>query len=107
MGVLREVQSRPESEEFPFTLKNPHNIPARRFALRAEKKDAAIFCRSDGGPNFCDIAVDNNCNASTASYAYFNGEADSYTNGTGRDGQTFFTGSEYFQVKEIEVFEIS
>jgi hypothetical protein len=29
-------------ESFLFTLKNPHNIPARRFALRAEKKHRAI-----------------------------------------------------------------
>jgi hypothetical protein len=31
----------------------------------------------------------------------------SYANGTGRDGQTFFTGSPNFTVKEIEVFEIT
>jgi hypothetical protein len=30
-----------------------------------------------------------------------------YTNDTGLDEFTFFTGSQWFQVKEIEVFEIS
>jgi hypothetical protein len=29
-----------------FTLRNPHNVGARRFALKAEKKDKAIFCDS-------------------------------------------------------------
>jgi hypothetical protein len=27
---------------FVFTLKNPHNIPARRFALKAEKKQSRM-----------------------------------------------------------------
>jgi hypothetical protein len=31
---------------FLFTLKNPHNIPVRRFALRSEKKYQAILCCS-------------------------------------------------------------
>jgi hypothetical protein len=30
-----------------------------------------------------------------------------YTNDTGLDGRTVFTGSRAFQVKEIEVFEIT
>jgi hypothetical protein len=34
---------------FLFTLKNPHNIPARRFALRAEAKCEAIQCNSEQG----------------------------------------------------------
>jgi hypothetical protein len=32
---------------------------------------------------------------------------ENYTNDTGRKPNTFFTGSTYFQVKEIEVFEIT
>jgi hypothetical protein len=42
VGIGQEVQGRPDSEEFPFTLKNPHNVPARTFAFQAEKKDKAI-----------------------------------------------------------------
>jgi hypothetical protein len=30
-----------------------------------------------------------------------------YTNDTGLDGKTVFTGSQCFQVREIEVFEIT
>jgi hypothetical protein len=32
----------PSQKSFGFTLKNPHNVQARTFALKAEKKDTAI-----------------------------------------------------------------
>jgi hypothetical protein len=92
-------------KSFLFTLKNPHNVPARRFALKAEKKDEAIFCDSGRGPDFCDICVWDNCNTNTNSFTFNFGI--SYTNDTGLDGKTFFTGSETFKLKEIEVFEIT
>jgi hypothetical protein len=95
----------PTLKSFLFTLKNPSNFPARRFALRAEKKNEAIYCYSDFGPSFGgDIAVFDNCN-NTGSSIYLFGN--SYTNDTGLDGSTFFTGSLNFQVKEVEVFEIT
>jgi hypothetical protein len=37
-------------KSFLFTLKNPHNIPAKRFALKAENKEEAIMCDSALGP---------------------------------------------------------
>jgi hypothetical protein len=92
-------------KSFLFTLKNPHNLPARKFALKPEKKDEANYCWSSWGPDFRDIAVSDNCNANTDSYTSNFGL--SYANDTGRDGKTFFTGSEDFIVKEIEVFEIT
>jgi hypothetical protein len=119
-------------KSFVFTLKNPHNVPARRFALRDEKMGGAIQCCSDSGPVFGwnigfltdddsdeyeyddndndidlrwnDISVSNNCNTHTCSFAWLGA---SYNNDTGLDGITFFTGSKTFQVKEIEVFEIT
>jgi hypothetical protein len=84
-------------KSFLFTLKNPHNVPARQFPLKAEKKDE--------GPSFCDIGVSNNCNTNTNSSTEYFGTR--YTNDTGLNGNTFFTGSGRFQVKEIEVFEIT
>jgi hypothetical protein len=97
----------PSLTSFLFTLKNPHNVPARRFALKAERKNEAIFCRSDLGPCFDDIAVYDNCNANTKNYTSCFGSL--YTNDTGLGGapgdNSFFTGSQYFQVKEIEVFD--
>jgi hypothetical protein len=94
----------PSLKSFLFTLKNPHNVPARRFALKAEKKDEAIRCYSNWGPHFCDIGVCNNCNADTNSWTEI---CRRYTNDTGLNGKTFFTGSSHFQVKKIEVFEIT
>jgi hypothetical protein len=31
-------------KSFVFTLKNPHNIPARKFVLNAKKSNQAIYC---------------------------------------------------------------
>jgi hypothetical protein len=89
---------------FLFTLKNPHNILARRFGLKAEDKDRAIRCNSKLGPVFGDIAVSHNCNANTESFTVL---GTAYTNDTGLDGSTVFTGSFRFQMMEIEVLEIT
>jgi hypothetical protein len=89
---------------FLFTLKNPHSVPARRFALKAEKKHEAIWCDSKWAAHICDIGVWDNCNATTSSWTSL---GSSYTNDTELDGKTVFTGSDYFQVKEIEVFQIT
>jgi hypothetical protein len=99
----------PSLTSFLFTLKNPHNISARRFALKAEKKDEAICCDSDYGPWFFGgIRVGNECNAHSNSCTYgFGARYASYTNNTGLDGCRFFTGSDCFQVKETEVFEMT
>jgi hypothetical protein len=94
-------------KSFLFTLKNPHNIPGRKFALMAQKKDVAIYCNSECGPGFGggrDIAVEDNCNANTCSFTSL---GDAYTNDTELNGWIVFTGSFNFQVKEIEVFEMS
>jgi hypothetical protein len=88
-------------KSFLFTLENPHNMPARKFALKAEKKQHAICCDSSYGPKFGDISVDDNWNANTRSNTWF---GNTYT---GLDGKIVFTGSSRFQVREIEVFEIT
>jgi hypothetical protein len=92
---------------FLFTLKNPHNIPARRFELKVDAKQYAIGCHSTWGPCFGsgrDIAVKDNCNTDTQNYTSFD---NAYRNNTGLDKTVVFTGSYYFQVKEIEVFAIT
>jgi hypothetical protein len=48
---------------FIFTLKNPHNVAARKFDLKAEQKNHAIECCRTCGPRFWDINVCDNCNA--------------------------------------------
>jgi hypothetical protein len=102
-----------KGESFIFTLKNPENIAARKFPLKPEFKNFAINCHSKWGPRFSDISVYDQCDIeipmSFRSSAHFFGTG--YVNDTGIGGgsehNTFFTGSEYFLVKEIEVFEIT
>jgi hypothetical protein len=91
-------------KSFLYTLRNPHNVPARRFALKEDAIEKAIWCDSEGGPNFGDIGVFDNCNENQISGTY--GFGYSYTNDTGLEGNKFFTGAQNFRVKEIEVFEI-
>jgi hypothetical protein len=94
----------PSLKSFLFTLKNPHNFRARKFALTAQMKDQAIYCGSEWGPHFADIFVSRNCHASSGSWSYL---GHCYANDTGRVGNTVLTGSSNFTVKEIEVFEIA
>jgi hypothetical protein len=94
-------------KSFLFTLKNPHNIPAKRFALKAKEKQKEIWYGSEWGPCFgsgYDIAVSDNCNANAYSFTSL---GSCYTNDTGLSYDIVFTGSKYFQAREIEVFEVT
>jgi hypothetical protein len=95
-------------KSFVFTLKNPHNISARRFALKAEMKHQAVYCWDQCGPCFgyylADISVCDGCNVNTFNSTFL---GRTYTNDTGLNEKIVFTGSEKFRVKEIEVFEIT
>jgi hypothetical protein len=105
LGRHNCLKADPSQKSFVFTLKNPRNFPAKKFGLKAEKKDEAIFCDSECGPYFCDICVSDHCNANARSHTFCFGR--SYANDTRLDGRTFLTGSDDFTVKEIEVFEIA
>jgi hypothetical protein len=91
-------------KSFLFTLKNPQNIPPRKFPLKEEKKHQAIRCNSGWGPCFSDISF-------FTSIGYTLSFGSTYLNDTGLGGEpphnTFLTGREDFSVKEIEVFEIT
>jgi hypothetical protein len=43
LGRSNCYKADPSLKSFVFTLKNPQNFPARKFALKAEKKEEAIF----------------------------------------------------------------
>jgi hypothetical protein len=93
-------------KSFLFPLRNPNNIPARKFALKAENKAVAINCNSEYGPYFGagDIAVFDNCNRNKNSWTSLGSV---YANDTGLSASIVFTGSFNFRVNEIEVFEIT
>jgi hypothetical protein len=95
---------------FLFTLRNPHGVPPRKFALTAEKKQFAISCDSTCCVVFgadCEIGVYDICNANKESFTQFGTRRSHrvYANDTGIEG--FSTGAFKFTVKEIEVFEIT
>jgi hypothetical protein len=92
---------------FLFTLKNPRGVPPRKFALKAKKKQKAIYCDSECGPLFGNgcISVSDNCNRNTNSNTEYFGEE--YDSVSGRQESDFLTGAVKFTVKEIEVFEIA
>jgi hypothetical protein len=89
---------------FLFTLRNPHNVRARRCALKAERKAWAVVCSSGLGPCFGGLWVHDNCNAENSSFTSL---GNTYTNDTGLDDRIVFAGSWRFRVREIEVFEIA
>jgi hypothetical protein len=105
-----DFKADPSLKSFLFTLKNPHNFRARKFALEPEEKDEAIDCDSKWGPIFGeDFGVSDNCNANTRSCSdlgcYYANDTD--LDDMGLDGHTVFTGSRTFTVKEIEVLEVA
>jgi hypothetical protein len=85
-------------------LKNPLDVPPRKFALRAESQAREITCFAESGPNMCHLVIGDQCNAYITSCMYQFGTT--YTNDAGF-GDKFFTGSTSFQVEEIEISEIT
>jgi hypothetical protein len=94
----------PTLNSFLFTLKNPHPIPTQRFALKAIIRNYAIDSTFHWGTALTGIGVHDNCNANANSWIDI---GNCHTNNTELNEKTVFTGSLLFQVKEIEVFEIT
>jgi hypothetical protein len=90
---------------FLFTLRNPlgAKVPPQTFTIRDEKRSQALCCSSDWGPRFFGISVSPDCTTDNKSYSHLEG----YPNNTGLVGNTVFTGSPNFLLKEIEIFEIT
>jgi hypothetical protein len=95
----------PSLRSFLLTLKNPHNCPAWKFALKGTMKDKAIHCTASRGPDFSDIDVSNRCNTTSDSFTCDVGLT--YAHNTKSATNPFFTGSEDFIAKEIEGLEIT
>jgi hypothetical protein len=92
-------------KSFLFSLKNSRNSEPKIFPL-LNPSNSICGCSSRGpafGGNH-DIYVASNCDQNTSSYTNLGG---GYKNDTGIAATQVFTGEQYFQVKEIEVFSIS
>jgi hypothetical protein len=103
----------PSLKSFLFTLKNPHNIPPRRFEMRKSDQDYVLAL--SGSPAYLvwmgwmgAIALAPACNENATSnnlgFADSN-QTSTFENDSGHDGKTLFTGSERYTVKEVEIFE--
>jgi hypothetical protein len=101
------IASDATQKSFIFTIKNPHKLPAQIFKQRQEAN--AIENRGCWGPRFgggwgcADLHIGNYPRSSTGGYSSL-GRA--YANGTELAGNEVLTGSEWFTVEEIEVFEV-
>lgn len=96
------------NDAFLFTLYNHAGLPPTKMELNNPRCKAAY-----GNPKYCpvlgtgDILVASNANENTQSYTNF---GNSYKCPPGityqSSGQTFLTGSKYYQASEIEVFMV-
>jgi hypothetical protein len=85
---------------FLFTLSNPSNLAPTKFACNGsgnELYDSVSYGPTFGGGH--DLHIADQCNSNTTSYSVL-GKAFSNSSGS----SSVLTGTENFQVKEIEVF---
>jgi hypothetical protein len=102
---LHCLKADPSLKSFLFSLKNPHNWPESKFPLKDREKESAIICNACYGPCFSDnLQVYDNCNTNTGNSSCVGPTCERTTF---MDAITILTGSQYFIVKEIEVFEIA
>ena len=93
-GIKTWVQ---DPASYVYTLVNPHGIPPTKYNPQENR-----LCIWDFG-NMClgsDLVIAGNSNSNNKSFTYF---PNYYIDTTGK-GKTTFTGDEYFQSKEIEVW---
>eukprot|EP01117_Protostelium_nocturnum_P008590 TRINITY_DN3085_c0_g1_i1.p1 TRINITY_DN3085_c0_g1~~TRINITY_DN3085_c0_g1_i1.p1 ORF type:complete len:405 (+),score=130.82 TRINITY_DN3085_c0_g1_i1:1114-2328(+) len=91
------------TENFLFTLKNPHAIPPTKYPITTYPQNGQYCSPSNyafGGGH--DISIYNQSNANQTSYTNF---PYAYSDTTGKGNNTF-TGSRNFQAKEVEVYSI-
>jgi hypothetical protein len=104
---LRKPKGDSSLRSFLFTLKNPHSVPPRKFALKEEKENSAIYCSSTCCAAFVDIYVFDNCNANRDSYTRIGTRCSNSAYANDTAFEDFLTGAGEVTVKEIEVFEIA
>jgi hypothetical protein len=96
--------SDPSLQSFLFTIKNPHNLPARIF--KQNRAENAIADNGGCGPSFgsaWDLYVCDQCHGSNGSHTDL---STVYTNDTGIPSRQVFTGDYNFTAEELEVFEV-
>jgi hypothetical protein len=91
---------------FLFNLNPADGSGPRKYPLKINHKNEAIFCRDNAGPSFgiaCDLHICDNCNTARSSHVTCGTSYES----DGKEENVQFTLSRNFYVQEIEVFELS
>nr|XP_058947240.1 uncharacterized protein LOC131775167 [Pocillopora verrucosa] len=92
------------SQSFLFSMMNPQGVAPSKMSL-VKNQQRAIFCDSSYGPSFGeghDLHISNNANTSDKSCSNL---GHTYQLPTGQHS-TFFTGAQYYNVTDYEVFGI-
>jgi hypothetical protein len=97
----------PGRQTFIFSLANPSRTPPERFRQKAQPDmplPGTLWCDSRQGPHFFNaISVCDNCNTTRKSYI---ADLNTFYRSSSKPWN-LLTGSMFFTVKEIEVFEIT
>jgi hypothetical protein len=96
-----------DEDAFIFSLTNKDNKPVK-MKIDPYIHHYAIDCDSSSGPSFGgDICIANNANATIDSFSNLGGyyPHPQYEYGT-KEAETFLAGSKYFQLDEIEIYQI-
>jgi len=89
---------------FTFTIKCCSGLGPTKMKLKQNKMEEAVYHRSDYGPSFGDdIDVFYTVNSISKSHTNVGRY---YELPPGQEGDTFLTGSRYFDVSEVEVFRV-
>jgi hypothetical protein len=94
-------------ESFLFSLINPHNAPPAKFGLK-DKRYALLYDPSYGpcfGGGGGEIHFDGDSNSIDDNWTRL-GSWGTYSNPTGLDGTTVFTGQCHFRAREVEVYAV-
>jgi hypothetical protein len=95
-------------KSFLFTVKNPRETSPMKFPLKVNRKQFALYCSSKYGPTFgywgCDLSIQHPMTTGNECHTLYFGC--NYQFDLEVESTNFLTGSEKFNVDEIEVFEV-
>jgi hypothetical protein len=99
------LKSNDSARNLVFRLRNPRGVPARKFALRAEKKHSVIFCQLECNPAFRQVEIYVSTIATQTQTVSPALELAGVTAQTRTAPPTRFHEPQYFTAKQIDFFE--
>jgi len=89
-----------DSKAFLFSLKNPTNDP-RKLSQIDDRRSCAMLQNPSLGPFFRDLSIPDHANRNRSCYEYL---GLTYTIPSGKPGDPFLTGDNWFTASEVETF---